>query len=44
MVVDPWGEILCEAGPDEQVLTVDLDPSLVASTRSDFPVLRDRRL
>ncbi|WP_328466776.1 carbon-nitrogen family hydrolase [Streptomyces sp. NBC_00448] len=44
MVVDPWGEILCEAGPDEQVLAVDLDPALVASTRADFPVLRDRRL
>jgi predicted amidohydrolase len=44
MVVDPWGTVLCEAGPDEQVLAVDLEPSLVASTRAEFPVLRDRRL
>ncbi|WP_335971950.1 MULTISPECIES: carbon-nitrogen family hydrolase [Streptomycetaceae] len=44
MIVDPWGEILCEAGPDAQTLTADLDPSSVAATRADFPVLRDRRL
>ncbi|BBA98803.1 putative hydrolase [Actinacidiphila reveromycinica] len=44
MIVDPWGEVLCEAGPDEQVLTADLAPSSVASTRADFPVLRDRVL
>jgi predicted amidohydrolase len=44
MVVDPWGEILAEAGPDEQVLTVDLDPARVAATRAEFPVLRDRVL
>ncbi|UQA94349.1 carbon-nitrogen family hydrolase [Streptomyces halobius] len=44
VVVDPWGEVLAEAGPDEEVLTVDLDPSEVAKTRADFPVLRDRVL
>jgi predicted amidohydrolase len=44
MVVDPWGEILCEAGPGEEVLSVDLDPEKVAVTRRDFPVLRDRVL
>lgn len=44
MVVDPWGEILAEAGPGEQALTVDLDPAKVATTRADFPVLRDRVL
>ncbi|MFG2890404.1 carbon-nitrogen family hydrolase [Streptomyces sp. NPDC048248] len=44
VVVDPWGEVLAEAGPDEEVLTVDLDPAKVAKTRADFPVLRDRVL
>jgi predicted amidohydrolase len=44
MVVDPWGEILAEAGPGEQTLTVDLDPGRVAATRAGFPVLRDRVL
>ncbi len=44
VVVDPWGEVLAEAGPGEEVLTVDLDPARVAETRSQFPVLRDRLL
>lgn len=44
IVVDPWGEILAEAGPDEEVLSVELDPARVATTREQFPVLRDRRL
>ncbi|UNO41042.1 carbon-nitrogen family hydrolase [Streptomyces sp. MST-110588] len=44
VVVDPWGEVIAEAGPYEEVLTADLDPAKVAKTRSDFPVLRDRVL
>lgn len=44
MVVDPWGDIVAEAGTGEEILTVDLDPALVTKTRHDFPVLRDRRL
>ena len=42
LVVDPWGEVLAEAGTGEEVLTVDFDPGTVAKTRADFPVLRDR--
>ncbi|MEV5509171.1 carbon-nitrogen family hydrolase [Streptomyces orinoci] len=44
LVIDPWGEVLAEAGHDEQILTVDLDPERVARTREEFPVLRDRVL
>lgn len=44
MVVDPWGAVLAEAGPGEEVIGCDLDPSRVAATRKDFPVLRDRVL
>lgn len=44
LVVDPWGDILAEAGEAEEVLTVDLDPALVATTRDQFPALKDRRL
>jgi predicted amidohydrolase len=44
MVVDPWGVVVAEAGQDEEVLVADLDPALVARTRSEFPVLADRRL
>ncbi|MFC8716520.1 carbon-nitrogen family hydrolase [Kitasatospora sp. NPDC057198] len=44
IAVDPWGRVLAEAGPDEQVLTVDFDPAEVAKCRADFPVHRDRLL
>ncbi|WP_165685387.1 carbon-nitrogen family hydrolase [Streptomyces sp. KO7888] len=44
IVVDPWGEVLAEAGTDEEVLTVDLDPAKVARTREQFPALKDRVL
>lgn len=44
LVVDPWGEVLAEAGDGEEVLAVDVDLELVRSTRSSFPVLADRRL
>lgn len=44
LVVDPWGEVLAEAGPGETVLTVDLDPAKVAETRDQFPALKDRTL
>lgn len=44
IVVDPWGEVLAEAGPGEEVLTVDLDPGKVATTREQFPALKDRVL
>ncbi|MFF3339370.1 carbon-nitrogen family hydrolase [Streptomyces flavidovirens] len=44
IVVDPWGEVLAEAGVAEETLVVDLDPAKVASTREQFPALKDRRL
>lgn len=43
-VVAPNGDVLAEAGTGEEVLVVDLDPGVVASTREAFPVLGDRRL
>ncbi|MHA6761461.1 carbon-nitrogen family hydrolase [Streptacidiphilus sp. PAMC 29251] len=42
LVVDPWGVVLGEAGPGEEVLTVEFDPAEVARARTEFPVLRDR--
>ena len=43
-VVLPTGEALAMAGPEEQVLSVDVDLSVVADYRTSFPVLADRRL
>jgi predicted amidohydrolase len=44
IVVDPWGEVLAEAGAGQEVLTVDFDPGKVATTRELFPALKDRVL
>jgi predicted amidohydrolase len=43
-VVDPWGRVLAEAGDDEGVTLVEIDPEEVARVRAEFPVLADRRL
>lgn len=41
-VVDPWGTVLAEAGQDEGITTIEVDPQVVARTRETFPVLGDR--
>jgi len=43
-VVLPTGDVVAMAGSDEQVLSVDVDMSVVGDYRTSFPVLRDRRL
>jgi predicted amidohydrolase len=41
-IVDPWGEVVLEAGDDEGVFTATIDRDLVRRTRAEFPVLGDR--
>ncbi|HZD65471.1 MAG TPA: nitrilase-related carbon-nitrogen hydrolase, partial [Acidimicrobiales bacterium] len=43
-VVDPWGEVLAEGGTEEGLITCEVDTSVVAGVRAEFPVLEDRRL
>lgn len=44
VVIDPWGEVLAEAGLDATVLHVDIDPGRVEDVRASFPALADRRM
>ncbi len=43
LIINPWGEKVAEAGPDETVLSAQLDLKAVKRLRMDFPVLRDAR-
>jgi predicted amidohydrolase len=43
MVVDPWGRVVAAAADDEAILRVELDLDAVARTRSQIPVLANRR-
>lgn len=43
LLVDPWGEILAEAGEDPQIIYADIDPSRVATVRSMIPSLEHDR-
>jgi len=43
IVVGPWGEVLCEAGDDEAVLTARLEMSSLEATRHRVPALDHRR-
>jgi predicted amidohydrolase len=44
VVVDPWGEIVAEAGDGEEILRAHIDLPTVAKIRAEFPVLDDRRI
>jgi N-carbamoylputrescine amidase len=44
-IADPFGRILAQAAHDrEEILTADLDPTLIETTRRHWPFLRDRRI
>lgn len=43
MVVDPWGDVLMEAGEAPALLTVELDLDRILEARKKIPVWTDRR-
>lgn len=43
MVIDPWGEVLAEAGDAETILTAEIDLALADEVRGRIPVFADRR-
>ncbi|HET7066865.1 MAG TPA: carbon-nitrogen hydrolase family protein [Nocardioides sp.] len=43
-VIGPLGDVLVEGGGDDEVLTADLDPAVVAQARRTNPSLANRRL
>jgi predicted amidohydrolase len=43
LIVDPWGEILAEAGTEPGVALAEIDPARVASVRKSIPSLQHGR-
>ncbi|GAB3888807.1 carbon-nitrogen family hydrolase [Terrabacter terrigena] len=43
-VVDATGKVLASAGPDQEVISIDIDTAATLEWRRTFPVLPDRRL
>jgi predicted amidohydrolase len=42
MIVDPLGQVIAEGGEKEEVVTAEIDPGLVDSTREEFSFLDNR--
>ena len=42
-IIDPWGEYLAQAGEKEEIISADLDFSMIQSIRESINVFRDRR-
>jgi len=43
LIVDPWGEVLAEAGTESGVILARIDPARVASVRQSIPSLQHGR-
>ncbi|GGD64820.1 carbon-nitrogen family hydrolase [Paenibacillus nasutitermitis] len=43
LIIDPWGEVVAEAGEMETILHAEIDLDLVDEVRSRIPVFEDRR-
>ena len=43
MIIDPFGEVLAQAGDTETIIAADVDPARVWSVRAEYPFLQDRR-
>jgi omega-amidase len=43
MVIDPWGEVVAEAGAGEEILTAEINLDLVKEIRKQIPIFADRK-
>ncbi|MGA9228460.1 MAG: carbon-nitrogen family hydrolase [Mesobacillus sp.] len=43
MVIGPWGDIIAEAGEEQEILTAEIDLDQVKDARSRIPIFADRR-
>ena len=43
MIVNPWGEVLAEAGTGKSIIYAEIDPQVLKDTRERLPLLKHRR-
>lgn len=43
MIIDPWGEVIAEAGEDDSIILAELDIEKVRTVRKHIPIFDDRR-
>jgi predicted amidohydrolase len=43
VIVDPWGNVVADAGAEEAVITADVDAAEVTRVRQRYPFLSDRK-
>jgi omega-amidase len=43
MIIDPWGEVIAEAGASEELLSAEIELDLVKDIRKQIPIFEDRR-
>lgn len=43
MIIDPWGEIIVEAGEKEEILTASINLDKVTEVRKTIPIFADRK-
>ncbi len=44
LIIDPWGQILAEAGDEPAIIFADCDPAVLKRVRASLPALLHRRL
>ncbi len=43
LVIDPWGEVVAEAGEEEEILKAEIELDLVEKVRKQIPIFEDRK-
>jgi omega-amidase len=43
MVIGPWGDVIAEAGEEQEILTAEIDLDQVRDARGKIPIFTDRR-
>jgi omega-amidase len=43
MIINPWGEVIAEAGANEEIVSAEIELELVKDIRKQIPIFKDRR-